>query len=53
MERLNDEIERLKMRKVELTHRLNMTDYMDEKEQYREEIDTIQKQINILERLNK
>ncbi len=53
MEKLDDEIERLKMRKVELAHRLNMTEYMDEKEGYREEIEAIQKQIDILERLNR
>lgn len=53
MARLDDEVERLKMRKVELTHKLNMTEYIDEKEGYREEIEAIQKQIEILERISR
>ncbi|MBI2005147.1 MAG: hypothetical protein HYS80_00080 [Candidatus Aenigmarchaeota archaeon] len=51
MSGIEDEIERLKMKKVEITHKLNMTDYVDEKEEYTKELELIQKQIDVLERL--
>lgn len=50
---IDDEIERLKMRKVELTHRLNTAEYVDEKEDCKRDIEIIQKQIDILERMKK
>jgi len=46
-----DEIERLKMKKVEITHKLNLTEFVDEKEEYMKDLEIIQKQIDILERL--
>ena len=51
MSDIEDEIERLKMKKVEITHKLNMTEYVDEKEDYIKELEIIQKQIDILERM--
>lgn len=45
------EIEKLKMRKVELTNKLNLVEEFEEKEQIESEIARIQKQIEILERL--
>ena len=51
MSDIDDEIERLKMKKVEIIHMLNMTEFVDEKEEYTKELEVIQKQINILERL--
>jgi hypothetical protein len=51
MSDIDDEIERLKMKKVEITHRLNMSEFVDEKEEYTKEVEIIQRQIDILERL--
>jgi len=51
MSDIDDEIDRLKMRKVEITHKLNMSEFVDEKEDCREELDAIQRQIEILERM--
>ena len=51
MSDIDNEIEKLKMRKVEITHKLNMTDFVDEKEEYMKELESIQKQIEVLERL--
>ena len=51
MSDIEDEIDRLKMKKVEITHKLNMTEFVDEKEDYIKELEIIQKQIDILERL--
>lgn len=51
MSDIDDEIERLKMKKVEITHRLNTSEFIDEKEEYAKELEIIQKQIDILERL--
>ena len=48
-EDVESEIERLKLRKVELTSKLNITDDYDEKEDLREDIERIQKQIDTLE----
>ncbi|MBI2547371.1 MAG: hypothetical protein HYW23_02905 [Candidatus Aenigmarchaeota archaeon] len=52
MSDIKDEIERLKMRKVELVHKLNLVEFMDEKEEYEKEIERIQRQIDILEKMN-
>lgn len=51
MSDIEDEIERLKMKKVEITHRINMTEFVDEKEDYTKELEIIQRQIDILEKL--
>ena len=51
MSDIEDEIERLKMKKVEITHKINMTEYVDEKEEYMEGLELIQRQIDILEKL--
>jgi len=47
------EIENLKLKKVDLTNRMNITDDYDEKESMKETIEKIQKQIEILEKLNR
>ena len=39
------------MKKVEITHKINMTEYVDEKEEYMEGLELIQRQIDILEKL--
>jgi len=46
-----EEIEKLKMRKVELTNRLNLVKDYDEREQMKADIEKIQMQIKILERM--
>lgn len=51
MSDIDDEIEKLKMRRVEMTHKLNMAEFVDEKEEYEREIESIQRQIDVLERL--
>ncbi|MEK6910029.1 MAG: hypothetical protein AABW61_03065 [Candidatus Aenigmatarchaeota archaeon] len=51
MSDIGDEIERLKMKKVEITHRLNTSEFVDEREEYTKELEIIQRQIDILERL--
>jgi len=45
------EIEKLKVKKVELTSKLNLVEEFEEKEQIEDEIARIQKQIEILEKL--
>ncbi|MBI2543082.1 MAG: hypothetical protein HYW24_02770 [Candidatus Aenigmarchaeota archaeon] len=50
-EDIDKELERLKMKKVELVNRINITNFFDEKEEYAEELELIQKQINILEKM--
>lgn len=51
MSDIDDEIERLKMKKVEITHKINLTEFVDEKEEYMKDLEIIQRQIDILERL--
>jgi hypothetical protein len=48
---VEEEIERLKMRKIEITNRVNLASNFDDKEDLKEEIKRIQKQIDILEKL--
>ena len=48
---IDDEIERLKMKKVEITHKLNLAEFVDEKEDYTKDLEIIQRQIDILEKL--
>jgi hypothetical protein len=45
------EIEKLKVKKVELTSKLNLVEEFEEKEQIEDEIARIQRQIEILEKL--
>jgi hypothetical protein len=45
------EIEKLKVKKVELTSKLNLVEEFEEKEQIEDEIARIQRQIDILEKL--
>jgi hypothetical protein len=51
MSDIEDEIEKLKIKKVDITHRINMTDFIDEKEEYMKELEIIQRQIDVLEKL--
>lgn len=51
MSDIDDEIEKLKMKKVEITHWLNQSEFVDEKEEYTKELELIQKQIEVLERM--
>jgi hypothetical protein len=48
---LKEEIEKLKMKIVELTNKVNMTISFDEKEEYQKEIELVKKQIVVLEKL--
>lgn len=50
---LEKEIERLKVKKVELTNKMNLTTSFDEKEEYTKEIEIIQRQIEVLEKFKK
>lgn len=51
MNDIENEIERLKMKKVEITNKLNLAEYIDEKEEYTKQLEIVQKQIEILERM--
>lgn len=53
MNDIENEIERLKMRKVEITHKINLTEFVDEKEDYMKVLEIIQRQIDILEKMKK
>lgn len=48
---IEQEIERLKMKKVDIVNKMNLTDSFDEKEEYSRYLDIIQKQINVLENM--
>jgi len=48
---VEDEIEKLKVRRIELTNRMNMTTSFDDKENLKSDIDKINKQIDILEKM--
>lgn len=50
-EDIEEEIEKLKLRKVELTNKMNLTTDYEEKEEIKQSIDNIQKQIDLLEKL--
>jgi hypothetical protein len=45
------EIERLKIKKIEIANRINLTSDFEEKEELRREVERIQAQIEILEKL--
>ncbi|MFH1623477.1 MAG: hypothetical protein ABIA12_03135 [Candidatus Aenigmatarchaeota archaeon] len=49
-EDVNNEVDRLKARKVELSNRMNMTTSFDDKEEIKEEIDRLNAQIAMLEK---
>ena len=51
MNEIEKEIERLKMKKVELLGKMNMTHDFDEKAEYEKEIEKIDKQIKLLEKM--
>jgi len=48
---VEEEIENLKLKKVEIVNKMNLTTDYDEKEEMKESVDKIQRQIEILERL--
>lgn len=48
---IENEIDKLRMKKVEITNKINLTNSFDEKEEYAKELEVIQKQINVLEKL--
>lgn len=50
-EEANMEIEKLKVKKVELVNKMNLTTDFDEKEELQREVERLQKQIDILEKL--
>jgi len=47
------EIEKLKVRRLEMTNRMNMTTSFDDKDEMKEDINGINRQIEILEKLKK
>lgn len=49
-EDIEGEIERLKLKKVELINKLNITDDYDEKEEIRADVERIESQIDTLEK---
>ena len=51
--RIADEIEKLKVRRMETTNKMNMTISFDDKEEYRAEIARINEQISVLEKFKK
>ncbi len=53
VEDVEDEIEKLKVRKIELTNKMNMTTSFDDKEEMKADISRIDEQIEILEKLKK
>ena len=48
---VDGEIEKLKMMKVEIANKMNLTTDYDEREEMRESIEKIQRQIEVLERV--
>ena len=50
---IESEIEKLRLKKVELTNKLNIEYDFDEKEEIRKEVQSIQRQIDTLERYKK
>lgn len=51
VEDVDEEIDRLKARKVALSNRMNMTTSFDEKDELKEEIDRLNAQIATLEKM--
>ena len=52
-EDIEEEIEKLKSRKIELTNRMNMTTSFDDKEDLKQDIGRITAQIELLEKFRK
>jgi len=50
---ISEEIEKLRLKKVELTSKMNMTTDFDDKEKIEDEINRIQDQIKMLEKFRK
>jgi len=50
---IDDEIEKLQLKKVELTSEMNVTTDFDDKEKIEDEINRIQDQIKMLEKFRK
>lgn len=50
MNDIEAEIEKLKMKKIELVNRINITSEFEEKEDLQTQVDQIQKQIETLEK---
>ncbi len=50
-EDIDEEIEKLKVRRIEITNRMNTTTSFDDKESLKSDIDRINKQIGILEKM--
>ena len=50
---ITEEIEKLRVRKIELTNKMNMTVSFDDKERFKEDIANINAQIGILEKFKK
>jgi hypothetical protein len=48
---MEEEIEKLKTMKVEIANKMNLTTDYDEKEEMRENMEKIQRQIEVLERM--
>ncbi len=53
IDEISEEIEKLKLKKVELTNKMNMTVSFDEKEDLKQDIARINAQIEILEKFKK
>jgi hypothetical protein len=49
---IEEEIERLKIRKIEITNKINLISNFDEKEEMKSEVQRIQKQIETLEKFS-
>jgi len=52
-EDIEEEIEKLKLRKIELTNRMNMTTSFDDKEDLKQDVTRIAAQIELLEKFKK
>jgi len=50
---IDAEIQKLKVKKLELTNKLNVSDDFDEKEEIRNDIQRLQQQIETLEKFKK
>jgi len=53
MSEIEEEIEKLKMKKIELVSKINLTTDFDEKEELQQQVERIQNQIDTLEKFKK
>lgn len=51
IEDIKEEIENLRMKKIEITNRMNMSTSFDDKEDFKQDISRITEQIELLEKL--